>query len=64
MKFNRVAFRLPWLRARNFPGKVKIIHIFRDKERSGRACVSRVQDIGRDDGQANPNWKASTLEGG
>ena len=57
MKFNRVAFRLPWLRAR-FP-EAKIIHIFRDKESQWKSMVSRVQEhLGRDDvGQANPNWE-------
>jgi hypothetical protein len=53
LKFNRVSFRLPWLRAK-FP-QAKIVHIVRDKESQWQSIVRRVQshlgkeDVGQED---------------
>jgi len=56
LKFNRMTFRLDWLRAR-FP-QAKIVHIFRDKKAEWNSIVKRMQQwFGREDvGQANVNF--------
>jgi hypothetical protein len=57
LKFNRITFRLPWIRAR-FP-QAKIVHIHRDKESQWKSIVARVQEIlGREDvGENRPDFE-------
>jgi hypothetical protein len=57
LKFNRAAFRLPWLRKR-FPS-AKIVHIYRDKNSQWKSVVARGQEaLGREDiGQASPHFE-------
>jgi len=61
LKFNRMTFRLEWLRAK-FPG-AKIVHIFRDKKAEWNSIVKRVQQhLGREDvGQADVNFNGFSL---
>jgi hypothetical protein len=61
LKFNRAAFRLPWLR-RRFPS-AKIIHIYRDKNSQWKSIVARGQEaLGREDiGQANPHFEGFNI---
>jgi len=61
LKFNRMAFRLDWLRAR-FP-QAEIVHIFRDKKAEWNSIVKRVQQhFGREDvGQADVNFNGFSL---
>lgn len=61
LKFNRMTFRLGWLRAR-FP-EAKIVHIFRDKKAEWNSIVKRVQQhFGREDvGQADVNFNGFSL---
>lgn len=64
LQFNRVAFKLEWLR-NNFPG-VPIIHIYREPEKQWNSIVKRVQsyyardDVGQDsvdfNGMGMANW--------
>lgn len=61
LKFNRMTFRLPWLRAR-FP-EAKIVHIHRDKQSQWKSIVSRGQE-GRkreDIGQDKPNFEGFNI---
>jgi hypothetical protein len=57
LKFNRTAFRLPWLRQR-FP-QAKIVHIYRDKQSQWKSIVARGQEyLGREDiGQGSPAFE-------
>jgi len=61
LKFNRMTFRLGWLRDK-FPN-AKIVHIFRDKKAEWNSIVKRVQQhFGRDDvGQADVNFNGFSL---
>src|SRR5712692_7843372 len=61
LKFNRMTFRLEWLRAK-FP-EAKIVHIFRDKKAEWNSIVKRVQQhLGREDvGQADVNFNGFSL---
>jgi hypothetical protein len=61
LKFNRMTFRLEWLRAK-FPG-AKIVHIFRDKKGEWNSIVKRVQQhLGREDvGQGDVNFNGFSL---
>lgn len=61
LKFNRITFRLEWLRAK-FPG-AKIVHIFRDKKAEWNSIVKRAQQhLGREDvGQADVNFNGFSL---
>ncbi|MEP6714271.1 MAG: sulfotransferase [Terriglobia bacterium] len=57
LKFNRAAFRLPWLRAR-FP-EARIIHIYRDRESQWKSIVARAQEHRHieDVGQSRPDFE-------
>lgn len=61
LKFNRMNFRLPWLR-RHFPG-AKIVHIYRDKESQWKSIVRRGQEhLGREDiGQNSPQFEGFNI---
>jgi hypothetical protein len=61
LKFNRISFRLPWLRAR-FP-QAKIVHIYRNPEGQWRSMVRRGQEhAGREDiGQDRPDFEGFNI---
>jgi hypothetical protein len=61
LKFNRMSFRLPWLRAR-FP-EAKIIHIYRDKDSQWKSIVARAQEhLGREDvGQYSTHFRGFNI---
>jgi hypothetical protein len=61
LKFNRMSFRLPWLRAR-FP-EAKIVHIYRDKESQWKSIVARGQEhLGREDvGQYSAHFRGFNI---
>jgi Sulfotransferase family len=57
LKFNRMNFRLPWLRAQ-FP-EAKIVHIYRDKDSEWKSILRRGQEhVGKEDiGQDSPHFE-------
>jgi hypothetical protein len=57
LKFNRMNFRLPWLRA-HYP-QAKIVHIYRDKESEWKSILRRGQEhVGKEDiGQHSPHFE-------
>jgi hypothetical protein len=61
LKFNRVNFRLPWLRAR-FP-EAKVVHIYRDKGSQWKSIVARGQEHwGRENiGQDSPHFEGFNI---
>jgi len=61
LKFNRMTFRLPWLRAK-FP-RAKIVHIHRDKASQWKSIVARGQEYaGREDiGQNSPDFEGFNI---
>jgi hypothetical protein len=61
LKFNRMTFRLEWLRAK-FP-TAKVVHIFRDKQGQWNSIVKRVQQhFGRENvGQYDVNFNGFSL---